>query len=407
MKNLIEHYQGKGEAPNGGRLIDQKMRIIQVISQRREPLTIPELSSELKITAPTCIKLLNQLMLDGIVNEVGKKETLAGRKPILYAIDASNFKIIGVEILMKRVSFSVLDNNLNEIFVNHKTDFALVNTPECLNMVSNFIKDSLNEAGLSFSDVIGLGVGITGRVKKTEGESLTYFNFMGKPLTQFFSEMFGIPVFINNDTRCFGMAEKIIGKAVNVSNAIIINLSRGLGTSLIINNTVVEGGSGFAGEFGHMQWGLNDKVCICGKKGCLGNEVNGYTLEEQFKERIQQGEKSLITDTVSFENIRYDDILKAAKQGDALSIDLIQQMGLRLGKALGNIVNLLNPELIIIGGKFARAREILLDPVKTGMASSALVSLLSNCEIDFSEMGEMAGMKGAGALVLEHFEFIK
>jgi len=407
MKKLIDHYLSTGENNNGNRLNEQKMRIVQAISQRREALTIPELSSELKITAPTCIKLVNQLMAAGIINEVGKKETRAGRKPALYALDGSNFQVIGVEILMKRVSFSILDNHLNTIYVKHKTDFTLDNTSDSLNLVISFIEECMNDANVSSREIIGMGVGITGRVKKSDGESLTFFNFLGQPLASHLSEVFDLPVFLNNDTRCFGMAEKIIGKAKNASNAIIINLSRGLGTSLIINNIVVEGGAGFAGELGHMQWGLNDKVCICGKKGCLGNEVSGYTLEEQFKERIQQGERSLVTEKISLDSIRYDDILNAANLGDALSIDLVQQMALRLGKALGNIINLLNPELIIIGGKFAKARDILLDPVKTGMASSALVSPLKYCEIDFSEMGDLAGMKGAGALVLEHFEFIK
>ncbi len=407
MKKLIDHYLKTGENNNGNRLNEQKMKIVQAISQRREPLTIPELSNELKITAPTCIKLVNQLIDAGIINEVGKKETRAGRKPILYALDGSNFQVIAIEVLMKRISFSIMDNHLHPIFVKHNTDFSLENNRESLQVVVDFIKKCMNEANISSREIIGMGVGITGRVKKSDGESLTFFNFMGKPLASFFAEIFDMPVFINNDTRCFGMAEKIIGKAKNISNAIVINLSRGLGTSLIINNSVVEGGAGFAGELGHMQWGLNDKVCICGKKGCLGNEVSGFTLEEQFKERVMQGEKSLVSDKVSLEDVRYDDILNAANEGDALSIDLVQQMALRLGKALGNIVNLLNPELIIIGGKFARARDILIDPVKTGMASSALVSPLKYCEIDFSEMGDLAGMKGAGALVLEHFEFIK
>lgn len=408
MKKLIDNYLQTGKSnSNGSRLNDQKMKIIQAISQRREALTIPELSNELKITAPTCIKLVNQLMEAGIINEVGKKQTSSGRKPALYALDGSNFHVIGVEILMKRISFSILDNHLNPTFVKHKTNFNLVNTQECLDGVMAFVRDSLTEANIEPHEIIGMGVGITGRVKKSDGESLTYFNFMGKPLADFFSEKFQMPVFLNNDTRCFGMAEKMIGKAMNVSNAIIINLSRGLGTSLIINNMVVEGGAGFAGELGHMQWGLNEKVCICGKKGCLGSEVSGYTLEEQFKEKINHGEKSLVTEQVALEDIRYDDILDAGNNGDALSIELVQQMGFRLGKALGNIINLLNPELIIIGGKFAKARDILVDPVKTGMASSALVSPLKYCEIDFSEMGDLAGMKGAGALVLEHFEFLK
>jgi predicted NBD/HSP70 family sugar kinase len=97
----------------------------------------------------------------------------------------------------------------------------------------------------------------------------------------------------------------------------------------------------------------------------------------------------------------------AALNGDDLSIRLIQEMGFKLGHALGNILNLLNPELIIIGGKFAKLKTLLLDPVKTGMSGSALVNPLQDCRIEFSELGDLGGLKGAGAQVFEYFELIR
>jgi predicted NBD/HSP70 family sugar kinase len=230
---------------------------------------------------------------------------------------------------------------------------------------------------------------------------------MEQPLAEYFSGIFDIPVFLNNDTRCFGQAERIIGKAREANHAIVINLSRGLGTSLIVDNKIVNGGLGFAGELGHMQFGNKQKMCLCGKKGCLGNDVGGFALEENFMEKIGQGEKTIVELPENGASVRYDDILLAALEGDDLSIKLVQEMGYKLGHALGNIINLLNPELIIIGGKFAKLKDLLLDPVKTGLSSSALVSSLRYCNIEFSELGDLAGLKGAGALVFEYFELIK
>ncbi len=395
------------EITNETRLMQQKLRIIQVISQNGYGVTVPDICKELKISAPTGIKLVNELQSEGFLSVVGKKETLNGRKPAIYALKNVNFYALSVEILLKRITVGVIDSKLNTVYYRQKTDFVLENTPECLQDVEAFIIECLGNSGVGEESILGMGLGITGRVINETGDSLTFFNFLDQPLGEYLSRTLDIPVFLNNDTRCFGMAEKIIGKAKDVNHAIIINLSRGLGTSLIIDNKIVNGGMGFAGEMGHMQFGNKEKICLCGKKGCLGNDVGGYSLEESFMDRVYEGEKTMVEIPEDGSSVRYDEILMAALKGDDLSIKLIQEMGYRLGHALGNILNLLNPELIIIGGKFAKLKTLLLDPVKTGMSGSALVNPLQNCNIEFSELGDLGGLKGAGALVFEYFELIK
>ncbi|MFW5706982.1 MAG: ROK family transcriptional regulator [Bacteroidota bacterium] len=395
------------EITNETRLMQQKLRIIQVISQNGHGVTVPDICKELKISAPTGIKLVNELQSEGFLTVAGKKETLNGRKPAVYALKNMSFYALSVEILMKRITVGIVDSKLNTVYYRQKTDFVLSNTPECLKDVENFILECTENSGVGEEGILGMGLGITGRVKHDTGESLTFFNFLDQPLREYLSRKLDIPVFLNNDTRCFGMAEKIIGKARDVNHAIVINLSRGLGTSLIIDNKIVNGGMGFAGEFGHMQFGNREKMCLCGKKGCLGNDVGGYTLEENFMERIAAGEKTMVEIPEDGSSVRYDDVLMAALKGDDLSIRLVQEMGFKLGHALGNIVNLLNPELIIIGGKFAKLKTLLLDPVKTGMSGSALLNPLEDCKIEFSELGDLGGLKGAGAQVFEYFELIK
>jgi transcriptional regulator of PTS gene len=395
------------EVTNKNRLMQRKLRIIQAISQNGTGITVPDICKKLEVSAPTGIKLVNELQDEGFLKIIGKKEILNGRKPAIYALNNPNFYAIVVEILMKRISAGIVDSSLNTIYYNQKTDFVLENTKECLSVVEKFVRETVKDSGIKEDGILGMGIGLTGRVRSDIGKSFTYFSFLDIPLTDYFSKRFKTPVFLNNDTRCLGNAERIIGKAKSVNNAIVINLSRGLGTSMIINNTIVNGSAGFAGELGHMQFGSKDKICLCGKSGCLGTEVGGHALEENFIEKIIEGEKSLITINPDHENVRYDQILQAALDGDQLSIKLIQEMGNKLGYALGNIINLLNPELIILGGKFAKLKEVLLDAVKTGMVGSALTNPLKLCAIEFSELGDLAGLKGAGAQVFEHFELIQ
>jgi predicted NBD/HSP70 family sugar kinase len=386
--------------------VQQQQQIVQILSRSPWPLTIHQICGKLQISMPTGLKLIGELQDIGLVKIVGKKETGSGRKPSLYHLNDFQFYAIGVEILLKRISVGFIDLKFNSEYYRQDTNFELDNTQESLEEVIDFIHQSIQNSGVPTDRLLGMGVGITGRVNGDAGESLSYFNFTSEPLASYLSSRFKLPVIIDNDTRSYGMAEKNMGKARNVKNAIVINLSRGLGTSLIVDNRMVNGGYGFAGELGHMQFGDSNKMCICGKRGCLGNDVSGFALEEEFKEAVENGEPSKLTGVKPLEEIRYDDILSAALEGDSLSIVLLQKMGRKLGRALGNIINLLNPELVIIGGKFAKVEDILGDNVNTGMANTALVHPLKYTRLEFSELGELAGLKGAGASVFKHFKLI-
>ncbi|HMM11704.1 MAG TPA: ROK family transcriptional regulator [Bacteroidales bacterium] len=404
MKTIFNKQQDDAATKN--RNSQRKLKIIQVISQQGEAITIPEICRKLDVSIPTGIKLVNELQEEGFLKVVGKKENQNGRKPLLYALNDPNFFAIAVEVSMKRISVALVDPGLNILKYRQKIDFKLENTQECLDQVEQFIQQCLEGCEVKEETVLGMGLGITGRVNTETGSSITYFNFMDKPLAEWLSDRFNTPVFIENDTRCLGMAEKNLGHAMNASNAVVINLSRGLGTSLIVNGNLVSGSAGYAGEFGHMHFGSQEKICLCGKVGCLGTVVGGHVLEEQFLQHIAESQPSLLS-AESHEGIRYDQILDAALKGDQLSIRLIQQMGRTLGYALGNIINLLNPELVVLGGKFARLGNMMLDPMRSGMAESALINPLKMCRIEVSELGDMALLKGVGALVFEHFELLQ
>ncbi|MDX9909360.1 MAG: ROK family protein [Mariniphaga sp.] len=278
--------------------------------------------------------------------------------------------------------------------------FILENTQKCLAEVLAFISQSINQSGISKNKILGMGIGITGRISSRTGISYSYFNFLENSLAAYFEKYFHFPVYLDNDSHLIGLAEQVFGKAKNVKNAFVVNLSQGMGLTMIANGEIVTGEDGFAGEFGHMQIAESNKLCLCGKRGCLGTEVSGYALEENFKEQIEAGETSLLVLNRQNHKVSFKEILKAASEGDALSISLTHSIGFKLGQALGNIINLLNPGIIIIGGKFAPAKKILLDSIKSGMMHTSLLLLLQSCKLTFSSVGPDAAIKGAGALAL-------
>uniref|UniRef100_UPI003218020C ROK family protein n=1 Tax=uncultured Draconibacterium sp. TaxID=1573823 RepID=UPI003218020C len=387
------------------RQLAQKRKIVALLNRSEKALTIPGICKNVKLSVPTGTKLINELIDDRIIVESGKKETDNGRRPVLYQVNSEYAYTIGVVILLKGISLAIYNLEMKQILSVTDENFVLENTADCLDNVINFIQDTINNSNINTKKILGLGLGITGRVDSKSGHSYNYFNFLEDSLTDFISDKLSFPVYIDNDTQVLGLAEQHFGEAKNIQNAFVLNLSRGLGLTIISNGKIITGEQGFAGEFGHIQLGDSNRLCLCGKRGCLGTEVGGHALEQNFQENIDNGETSLLLSNKTQSEIKYHDILSAASMGDALSISLVHNIGFQLGKALGNMLNLLNPKVIIIGGNFTIAQDILRDSIKSGMTHTALSLPLRNCELIFSST-EDAVIKGAAAIVLNQLQLI-
>lgn len=402
MKALFNIKESRS---NKTRLLYKQQKIVQLFVKKGNDLTIDEISTSLKISMPTGLKLVNELLNRDILEISGKKKTANGRKPLLYSLKSLNLFVISVEILLNHVAVGILDRDLNTIYYQINKKFVLKNSQKSLDELTEFMNECIHNSGISNDQLLGIGIGMTGRVNKN-GDSLNYYTFLDQSFADYMAQEFSLLTVLNNDTRCFGQAERGIGKAKGISNAIVINLSGGLGTSLILNDEIVDGGEGYAGEFGHMQFGNSNKMCICGKRGCLGGEVSGFALKEKFKDAVTLGEQSILVNEKSLDQIGYEDILISATQGDLLAIQQIQGIGLQLGEALGNLLNLLNPEKIIIGGKFTIVKEIIEASIKTGLMNTSLIGPLKYCSLEFSDVGDHTGLKGAGAFVYKHFKLL-
>jgi predicted NBD/HSP70 family sugar kinase len=402
------NFSAKGAQTHAERSqLKQLQDIVRHLAKSQMPLTIPEIAAQVKISVPTSTKLIRDLLERKYVLEEGKRETENGRRPELYSLNKDNFYTIGVEILLKWIQVSIIRVDSRVINQVHNEGFTLEDTPQCLQYIVSFIEGAFEKTGLHPDQCIGIGIGLAGTVNGHTGQSTRYFNFLDVPFGKHLENIFHLPVLIDSDTRVIGIAEQVLGEARGIENALVIKVSRNLGMSIILNKQIIFGAKGFAGEFGHLQIGKTDRLCNCGKKGCLETEVSGTALLKDLEKALHQGEASIHFQPEGIGSYRYHDIFTAALKGDLLAIRLVIEQGDKLGQALGNVINLLNPSVIVIGGEYAKVKHYFMDAVRTGASKTGLVDSLADCEIKVSALGPDLGAKAAAYMVFKSYDLTR
>lgn len=360
--------------------------------------TIPELAKELYLSIPTVTKLVNEMVADGILNDYGKSDSKTGRKPNTYGLNPHSGYFLGIDIKRNYINIGLCNFN-GDI---ERQDFEISFSEQAsqmdeLNEICHLIDEFIKNAGIDKSKILNACVNIGGRVNPTTGYSFSSFNFSETPLTEIISEKIGVPVCIENDTRSMTYGECLKGNTVSgEKNILYVNLGWGLGLGIMINGVLYEGKSGFAGEFGHIGAFDNEILCHCGKKGCLETEVSGMALHREIVNAIEEGKVSILSKKVgNNETVTLPDIIDAINNEDMLCIDCLETIGEKLGKQLANMINIFNPELVIIGGTLSGAGEYLIQPIKQAVKKYSLKLVNSDSKIISSKLHEKAGVIGA------------
>ena len=202
---------------------------------------------------------------------------------------------------------------------------------------------------------------------------------------------------IDNDTRAMTYGEYMQGCVKGEKDIIFVNVSWGVGIGIIIDGKVYTGKSGFSGEFGHVNAYDNEIICHCGKKGCLETEASGSALHRILLERIQSGESSILSTRISGEEdpITLDEIITAVNKEDLLCIEIVEEIGQKLGKQIAGLINIFNPELVIIGGTVSLTGDYITQPIKTAVRKYSLNLVNKDSAIITSKLKDKAGIVGA------------
>ena len=401
MSSLMEFFnshdtEGKGISHKNNLI---KRNIIAHMAVNGE-CTLAELTKELHISVPTITKLVQELVDEGIVNDLGKVETPGGRRPNVFGLTNSTIYFAGINVGRDNMSYVITDLQNNIIKEVKDDTFVLSDRTQCLEKICSNIENFINTCGIDRNKILGVGVCIVGRVNPEQGRSYKYFTSNEESLRDIIEKRIGIKVLLENDTRARCYAEYTCGKSKEESNVIYLHMGRGVAIGIVIDGKLYYGKNGFAGEFGHIPFFDNEKICTCGKKGCLETEVSGMAIEEKICDLIRSGVNTILRDKYDRgEPIHINDIINAARNDDNLSIELIEEAGEKVGKAVAFLINTFNPETVIVGGNLAAAGDYIMLPLKSATNKYSLNLVYKDTKFRLSKMSDNANAWGVAMLM--------
>lgn len=366
----------------------------------RETATIAELSKEFNISIPKINESVTELIQDELVKDYGKTTSAVGRKPNTYGLVANAAYFIGVQVGVDNLSISMINMKKDIVSQKDNIPYSLQNNEESLLDICKEINEFISKHSIVKEKILGVGINLTGRINYRTGYSYSYFNFYENPLSELFEQNLGIPTFLENDTKALSYAEFNSGTLADEKDALFVNVDNGIGLGILIDGKLYYGKSGFSGEFGHISIFDNDIICKCGKKGCLETEASGYALIRRVTDEINNGATSILTKKFKkTEDIKLNDIISAAKKDDNLCIESINYIGDKLGRGIASLINIFNPELIIIGGVVAKSEEYLSLPLKNAVNKYSLSTVNRDTKIILSSKSDNLASYGACLLL--------
>jgi glucokinase len=258
------------------------------------------------------------------------------------------------------------------------------------------------------ADFAGIGVGAPGPLNRKTGTviqspNLGWRNF---PLRDLISNAVNLPAVLDNDANCATYGEWWLGAGRNVDNLIGLTLGTGIGGGIVLNGEIFHGVSDAAGEIGHMTIEANGRKCPCGNYGCLEAYASGPAIARRAIEGLEAGAESLLTDLVNnkFENITAATVYEAVINGDTYANEVMRETAKFLGAGVANVINIFNPDMIVISGGVTKAGDHLFVPLRSEVRRRAFKSALDACQITAAQLPGTAGVIGAaGVFKKDHF----
>lgn len=360
--------------------------------------SIADLSRELGLSVPTLTKIVGTLIEEDFVCDLGKQVATGGRRPSIYGLNPSAGYFMGVDIKRDTVVMGII-NFRGDMIVQKQYSFSIENTRHSFDRLCEIINSFISSTRIRRDKLFAIGINISGRINPETGYSYSYFFFDEKPVTAVLEERLGCRVYIENDSRAMAYGEYIYGVGNGEKDMIFLNLSWGFGIGMIVGGELHYGKSGFSGEYGHFPFFDNEIICSCGKRGCLETEVSGSAAYRLFTEKLKQGKISTLSPIYEQnETITVRDILDAVESEDVLAIEVMEQIGSSLGRAIAGLINMFNPEVIVLGGTLSSAKDYLLPPIKSAINKYALNFVSKDTAIKVSKLGENAGLIGICAI---------
>ncbi|MGF1755254.1 ROK family protein [Vibrio makurazakiensis] len=361
------------------------------------PISRIDLSKQSELAPASITKITRELIEAHLIHETTVQEATSRGRPAV-GLQTNNE---GWQFLSMRLGRGYLTIALHElggdVLIDTKIDIHERDQDDVLARLLHEIDEFFQTYSEQLDRVTSIAITLPGLVNSEQGIVLQmpHYNVENLALGPEIYKETGLPVFIANDTRAWALAEKLFGNSQDNDNSVLISIHHGLGAGIILDGRVLQGRHGNIGELGHIQIDKNGKKCHCGNRGCLETVASSKAIREEVMERIAAGEESVLCE---LEEITIESVCSAAANGDPLAVNVIEKLGQYLGSAIAIVINLFNPEKILIGGVINQAKEVLYPAVQKCIEEQSLPVYHQDLELVESRFYKQATMPGAALI---------
>lgn len=370
-----------------------KKNILNLLYKKRE-LTKQEISKEVHISIPTVISNVNELISEGLVEEAGVADSTGGRKPVIVRFLPDSRYSFGVEF--SKQSIKVVLTNLDSKII-WQSEFE-IGSYEDLNLVMDkvyeIITNALEVNGISRGNLLGIGFSLPGTVDEENLvlEAAPNINLEEIDFNRILSK-FDVPIFIENEANAAAYAELTLGIAKEMKNLVYISVAEGIGTGIVIQDYLYKGKNKRAGEFGHMTVVPHGKKCNCGRNGCWELYASGRALLESYNETSQ------------IKVNRLKDFLLMLNEKNSKALEVWSKYIDYLALGIQNIIMILDPHYIILGGEISQLDDVLFNQLKEKIYVKNSFYGVDDVKIIQSKLGENSSILGASLLPMQRLFF--
>lgn len=304
----------------------------------------------------------------------------------------SDMLILGADVGATNTK-TVLVDRQGEIFATmNRPTLARKGRDAMIERLILTLKDTVKKAGANMKDVAGVGIGFAGPLDPGKGIVFNPPNlpeWLNVPLRDILTQKLNMPVSLDNDANLVALGEYWKGAGRGAKSLVCLTLGTGVGGGIVLNGKIWHGAGGIAGELGHMTVVRNGRRCGCGNRGCLEVYASSRGLVSRMQELLNRKK------TVKYDKITPEGIGKQALSGDKLAKKALRDTGITLGVAIASLVNILNPDVVVVGGGISKIGNLLLDPIREEVAKRAFPKAVEGLKIVKAELGDNAGALGA------------
>jgi predicted NBD/HSP70 family sugar kinase/DNA-binding XRE family transcriptional regulator len=368
---------------------NNKSLVFQMIKEQA-PISRADIAQRLGLNKSTVSSLVTELVEEELSYETGPGESSGGRRPVMLLFNQQAGYSIGIDIGVNYI-LGVLTDLQGNIVTEKSLSTPRLGYQDVLNYIYEIMNELLASVPPSRYGVVGIGVGVPGIVDK-EGQVLLAPNLGWEKiqLKQKLEEMYRLPIIIENEANAGAYGEKRFGAGQEYQNILYISAGIGIGVGLILGGELYQGSNGYSGEAGHMLIEMDGRNCSCGRKGCWEAYASEHALLESAQTHFNK-------------EIKLEELILMATTDEETVHQLFEQTGKYLGYGIANLINLFNPEQVIIGNRLSVAKPYLLDGLQSTIQQQGLPFHQQNLHITFSKLSTYSTALGVSAFAVENF----